>query len=370
MNDSSLATSKPYHRGGVAPGLIRWGVPTLRWSCTPLVRALALHLRSRELRVGEALDLLRRAEAGLGSAGLRVWTRRVSFGEYVDWREVEEFCGVEEVLVAPFHRRVDELRVGELVEFLRRCPNGYATILVPGGEYLDLLPRIYLEVSKELVEDFFTRLGVAYGSYVHTPYFPVSTALRNSLSLAYRYVDLLVATDPADWYGRVVELAGRASAALEEVARSAGLEVLHDLSLSPWMEESAVDVVEKLGARFPRLGTFRAVSYVNSVLARAAEAVRSTGFNELMLPVAEDVRLKELTRVGELRVEDLVALSTLCVAGLDMAAVPRDGDYLRRLFEDTYAAYSVKRRPYGVRVVPTDREVVNLRRFGELPRFR
>jgi len=336
----------------------------------PLVRALTLHMRSKELSVGEALEVLRRAEAELESVGLRVWTRRVSFGEHVEWREVEEFCGVENLLVAPFHRRVDELRVDELVEFLRRCPSGYATILIPGEEYLSTLPEVYLRVSRELGEDYFTRLGVAYGSYVHTPYFPASTALRESISLAYRYVDLLVGTDSASWYGEVVGLARRASAALDGLARTLGFEVLHDLSLSPWMEESVVDVVERLGARFPRVGTFGAVSYLNRVLARAAEVVRSTGFNELMLPVAEDLRLKELAKSGELRVEDLVALSTFCVAGLDMVAVPRDLDYLRRLFEDTYAAYYVKRRPYGVRVIPTDRDVVVLRRFGELPRVK
>ena len=335
----------------------------------PVVRALTLHMRSKELSVSEVLEVLRRAEVELESVGLRVWTRRVSFGEHVDWREVEEFCNVENLLVAPFHRGADELRVEELVEFLRRCPSGYATVLVPSEEYLSTLPEVYLRVSKELGEDYFTRLGVAYGSYVHTPYFPVSTALRESISLAYRYVDLLTGTDPANWYGEVVGLARRATVALEGLAKVLGFEVLHDLSLSPWMEESVVDVVEKLGARFPKVGTFRAVSYLNRVLARVAEVVRSTGFNELMLPVAEDLRLKELAKSGELRVEDLVALSTFCVAGLDMVAVPRDGDYLRKLFEDTYASYYVKRRPYGVRVIPTDRDVVVLRRFGELPRL-
>lgn len=334
----------------------------------PIVRALTLHVKSGNTELRDAVRILEALRRSLEMGGISVWTLRISLSEDFDWRDAAGLCE-SGVLIAAYHKRVEEIETQELADYLKKCSTGYATILA-SGESLEVLPKLYLELSKSLREDYFTRIGVSYGGYVETPYFPISTAFRDAASLAYRYVDLLVSTEPSQWVTVIRSFVERISTLLKDEARELGLRVYHDLSLSPWMSESVVDVIEKLGVLFPRVGSLGAVYRVNSILAGLARSVESTGFNELMLPVAEDNRLKDLVRTGELRIEDLVALSTACVAGLDMAAVPRDQSYLKRVFDDTYTAFSIKKRPYGVRVIPTHSPVINLPRFGELPSFK
>ncbi len=334
----------------------------------PVVRAVTLHVKSQDVRFGELIRVLEDFKKSAEAGGVQVWTLRVSLSEDFDWRNLVEHCD-NGILLAAYHRRAEDVSARELAEYLTKCDNGYAAILA-SEESLDTLPRLYVELAKSLSEDRFTKLGVVYGGYLQTPYFPASAALSDGVSVAYRYVDLLLSTDPSRWVEAIRGFVRRVDALLEHGTEEVGLEVYHDLSVSPWMTESAVDVVEKLGAVFPELGTLSAVWRVNSVLMEASKGVKTTGFNELMLPVAEDERLKRLVEMGKLGVEDLIALSTACVAGLDMVAVPRDRDYLRRLFADTYAAFSIKKRPYGVRIIPTDKPVVKLRRFGELPAFK
>ncbi|MCS7099632.1 MAG: DUF711 family protein [Sulfolobales archaeon] len=333
----------------------------------PVIRALALHIRSRDFNLLEALGLLKELRKTLETEGVPVWTLRISLGEDFDWRGVRELCG-SEALLAAYHKQVKDVSTRELTSYLKKCGNGYATILAL-EEDLEKLSELYMELTKDLSEDYFTRIGVSYGKYVETPYFPISTALSDSISAAYRYADLLATSEPSQWRSLILEFIGRVNSVLRDKAGEVGLKVRHDLSLSPWMNESVVDVIEKMGVSFPRVGTLTAIRRINNVLAEVAQEVDSTGFNEIMLPVAEDNKLKEHVKRDALKIEDLIAFSTVCVAGLDMVAVPRDFNYLKNLLTDTYTAYLVKKKPYGVRVIPTEKPVVSLSRFGELPRF-
>lgn len=336
----------------------------------PMVRAITLHIKSEDIRLKEAFQVLETLKKSLEAGGIPAWTIRISFSEDFDWKnkDIVEYCGAG-ALLAAYHKRLEDIREHELVEYLEKCGNGYATILVT-EENLGYLPKLYIDLSRVLSEDYFTRIGVSYGSYIQTPYFPASTALEDAVSIAYRYIDLLLSSEPSKWVKLIQDLAKRVDSLLKDKAKEVGLRIYHDLSISPWMTESSVDVIERLGAAFPRIGTLEAVYRVSRVLAAASESIESTGFNELMLPVAEDEKLKELVRVGELRIEDLVALSVACVAGLDMVAVPREYGYLKNVFADTYTVFSIKKKPYGVRIIPTDIPVVRLSRFGDLPAFR
>ncbi|MEM2207587.1 MAG: DUF711 family protein [Sulfolobales archaeon] len=333
----------------------------------PIVRALTLHVKSEKYKTQEIVSLLEGFKKSLEAQGISVWTLRVSFSEDFDWREVISYCG-DRLMLAAYHRSADDVKVPELVEYLKKCGSSYATILA-SEENLDYLSWLYIELSKALSEDYFTRIGVSYGGYIQTPYFPISTAFEDSVSIAYRYIDLLLSSEPKQWTTVIQELTKKVSISIRDIASETGLKVYHDVSISPWMVESSVDVIERLGAVFPVVGTLGAVYRLNRVLTEASSNIESTGFNELMMPVAEDNKLKELVKRGKLRLEDLIGLSTACVAGLDMVAVPRDLNYLKNLFTDTYTAFSIKKRPYGVRIVPTDKPIVELSRFGELPAF-
>ncbi|MCD6105872.1 MAG: DUF711 family protein, partial [Thermoplasmata archaeon] len=98
----------------------------------------------------------------------------------------------------------------------------------------------------------------------------------------------------------------------------------------------------------------------------------SIGYNELMLPLAEDNVLKERGREG-LRATDLLRMTAACVAGLDMVVLPGDIDagILKGLILDQYAIREVKGRPMGTRLIvypgASVGDVVPLGIFGDVP---
>jgi len=96
------------------------------------------------------------------------------------------------------------------------------------------------------------------------------------------------------------------------------------------------------------------------------------GFNEVMLPLAEDDRLKELAAVGQLRFRDLLAATPACVAGLDMVPLPSTTEtrVLKWVMRDLDAASKLKRKPLGMRVLlvgAAPGEEVELGMFGKTP---
>jgi len=209
---------------------------------------------------------------------------------------------------------------------------------------------------------------------LETPYYPLSTSSGvPGLGLSYLYVDLMQellsgGLSPAG-------LAGMLSAPASLLAK-AGFRVTADYSLSPWMEDSVAALIKKFfGTLPPALG----VNYAVAELNRAIQAVMRqantppSGFNEVMLPYAEDSTLKELGRLGRLSVKDLLTYSASCVAGPDMAVVPWDVESLTALIKDAYAIHVAKRKALGVRVVPVTEDAgatVDLGMFGEVPVIR
>ncbi|KYH37555.1 MAG: hypothetical protein AYL29_005560 [Candidatus Bathyarchaeota archaeon B24] len=216
-----------------------------------------------------------------------------------------------------------------------------------------------------------------------TPYFPLSVNINpvEGLAVALLYpMDLLNAYEKGGWS----ELSREASRMISEAEMwgrklSSRLKVEFygvDYSISPWMEDSSARLVEAVsGVPIPEPGSVAAVAKLNRMVQEAASkvGVKETGFCELMLPVAEDDILKLRGREGRLRLRDLVALSTVCVAGVDMAVIPADDaiPVVEKLMEDVYQISRFKRRVLGVRVIPypgvEPGDNVQLGFFGEVP---
>lgn len=95
------------------------------------------------------------------------------------------------------------------------------------------------------------------------------------------------------------------------------------------------------------------------------------GFSEVMLPVAEDNVLIERVNEGTLTLQGLFLLTSVCVAGIDMVVVKKDYDLIRKILKDSMALQIVKRRPYGVRLIPsTDSGYVYLKDYGRIPEIK
>ena len=260
----------------------------------------------------------------------------------------------------------------------------YVSVEMNRGDYSRNVSRALVEVAYKnpvLLADVAVIPGDLKGFL--TPYFPLSVNTNpvEGLAVALLYpMDLLNAYEKDGWSGLAKE-ASRIISEGEMWGRklSSSLKVEFygvDHSISPWMEESSARLVEAVsGVPIPELGSVAAVAKLNRVVQDAASkaGVKETGFCELMLPVAEDDILKLRGREGRLRLRDLVALSTVCVAGVDMAVVPADDAIpaVEKLMEDVYQVSMFKRRVLGVRVIPypgvEPGDNVRLGFFGEVP---
>lgn len=229
-------------------------------------------------------------------------------------------------------------------------------------EYVKFLKIIYSKGEVHLSRYVSLLLG---GAVYDSPYFPASITTRRGVSISLLYPNDLTSIDDVKTVLKRGETIG------EAVARAMGVEFLGvDGSLSPWGEESVAKAVERLfGIRLGEPGSHNAIWKLNKAIEGAP--IRKTGFNEVMLPLAEDEELKTLVRAGFLDISKFVSYTSVCIPGLDMAPI-RVGDWtaLKRLLYDLAAVAEAKRRPIGVRIFPVDQEEYDVEGFGPTPALR
>ncbi|MCD6428105.1 MAG: DUF711 family protein [Desulfurococcales archaeon] len=362
-----------------------------------IIRAITVHVPehvSSQDEVRELTDrvksIIERCRNLLRRHSLECWGFRASFPslksiEHIDLHEIavslKEFSSECGVITAGLH--LDEISSVKhyelLIKFLEASDKLYGSVLVSDVRHLDWYVECLEKHSSK--SDLFTRLAVIFPSRVLTPYFPASTSYSGlwGISIALRYVDLIkkVVTgvqgysELIEYIKKVFELCKGLEA--EVGARCFGL----DLSLSPWMDESIGEVVELLSqVDIPEPGSGWAVFKLNQLINQLAldAKVDIVGFNEVMLPIAEDNLLKKRVLEGKLRISDIAHLVMFCVSGVDMAAVyvgdEERREKLRKLLYDVYALSLVKRRSIGVRLIPTTVKpggVISIEKFGDIP---
>ncbi|MEM2186571.1 MAG: DUF711 family protein [Thermofilaceae archaeon] len=223
-----------------------------------------------------------------------------------------------------------------------------------------------------------SRFAVSFGERPVTAYFPVTTSEGEGLTLSLLYPShaARLLDEGLTLADAMRETALEAYRLAYEALDSSGSKLaLHgiDLSLSPWDTDSVALLLEKLlDAPLFTPGTFQLLHAVNEALTILASSLHAPGFNEVMLPLAEDARLKELSSVGHLRFRDLLAVTPACVAGLDMVPIPSSTEdrVLKWVMRDLRAAQKLKKRPLGMRLLLVDAEPgeeVDLGMFGKTP---
>ncbi len=254
-----------------------------------------------------------------------------------------------------------------IMDILGETNRLFSTILVRESTHIDrLVDKIYLYEGDY---SLFTRISMTHLKWLQTPYFPSTTNVDNvfGFALALRYVDLF------DKY-----LSGNRSVVnyLEDIRRMVeeyekefyGV----DLSLSPWMEESVAELVEKhFDTVMGEPGSYQGVYRINNAISRLASetSVPTLGFNEIMLAVGEDNLLKKRVEEGTLRLGVLEGLANVCISGLDMVAIERDRRLLIKTLEDMDYIARRKGLTIGTRLIPVelDKDKVDVERFGVIP---
>lgn len=324
-----------------------------------------------------------RSKPLFSNSGDLAWTNRVVLPRGL-WAERSEL--VVEILDCVVRAGAGYLAVPVDVEHVNAVPTllSISDGVFVGVEVRQLQPEVVTRLAGLLYQIFetqgseaLTRLALGLGGLVETPYFPSTVSKREGISLSLLYVDdLRVVARPNSWRGVEKKIRGILAQAVESgkrLAESSELQFLGvDPSLSPWMDESVAKLIEDLtDGEFGSPGTFHAVARLNSMISKAA-GPKTVGFAEVMLPVAEDDRLKELAADGRIRLRDLVGLSMVCVAGLDMAAISARVSLreLAQVIADAMTAARVKGREMGVRILLVDGrpgDWVKVGRFGETP---
>jgi len=218
------------------------------------------------------------------------------------------------------------------------------------------------------------RIGVLLGDPIQTPYYPTSINLTNTLglSISLLYVDDLIKAGLSGAEVTMRELFRSAEEIGRELSDELNVDYMGlDVSLSPWGHDSVVKLVESFfGIRFGEPGTLSVLSRLNRLIWSSIGTVRVTGFNEIMLPVAEDELLKERVREGLVNTPKLVKYTVACVAGVDMVVFPFSQlDSVAGIIEDIQYIVSVKRRTLGVRLIPYSGESreARINGFGDTP---
>lgn len=361
-----------------------------------IIRALTYHIPPCK---GESFDyLIKQMETGSEKLEIvkkqcrtKIWTKRVVFpplyfktedlpkiSKLVE--EAMETCGIDYAVI-PLGRRDPKDVARSLPTSLSETSKVFYNIKVAdiNEDPEDLIPvaELIRKISERAGPEACIRFAIAYGGPPETPYFPASTSTRRGISACLRYAgDLLekITSSKEDLDRIMFSLVRPATQEIELACSKQGFEFIGmDASLSPWMEESVAKVIEALsGTTFGMPGTFNAIHKLNSSISRLSEHLRLTGFNEVMLPLAEDNRLKELGASGMISAMDLVSTISVCVAGLDMVLLPSSVKVkeLAMLFKDAIVLALRKRRPIGIRIILVDAqpfEWVELEGFTKAP---
>ncbi|AAL63984.1 DUF711 family protein [Pyrobaculum aerophilum] len=226
-------------------------------------------------------------------------------------------------------------------------------------EYVKFLKILYTRGEVHLSRYVSLVLG---GAVYNSPYFPASITTKKGISISLLYPNDLNNIDDVERALKKGEEIGR------HIASIIGVEFLGvDGSLSPWGEESVAKAVERLfGVRLGEPGSHYAIRKLNNAIEEAR--VKKVGFNEVMLPLAEDEELKRLVKNGALNLDKFISYTSVCIPGLDMAPIRiKDWELLKRALYDLAAIAETKGRPIGVRIFPVDAEEYYIEGFGPTP---
>lgn len=330
---------------------------------TMKIRALTIFFVSEDMdKLAKYVDQLQNIKDEV------VWTKRIAFPPEVKDldRKVNQIPSGKGIMYSIIHRRAkSELR--SIADFLSTDKSFYASVLLNDSKYIDDVAKLVYSLDPEIA----TRLAILVNEeFLTTPYFPVGSAntINDSLASSLIYVREFEENKAE----RVLAFADEYS---KKISKEIGIRYLGiDASLSPWMEESTGRLIENLsGEKMFSIGQLSTVASINRRIFELVWRLKITpiGFSELMLPVAEDNVLMERVREGSLTLSQLMALTSVCVAGLDMIVVKRDIELYKKILKDSMAIQFTKRRPYGIRIIPSTGEgEIYLKEYGKIPEIK
>ncbi len=209
------------------------------------------------------------------------------------------------------------------------------------------------------------------GAPIETPYFPLTTSLYGfGIGISLLYPRYLVKVFNKRGLRGIRKALQSIDNELLELLKPVKTRIAIDYSISPWMEDSVVDLIESItGYTLSSPGFLYGVYVLNNILeefTRAKPYIK--GYNEVMLPYIEDSRLLDAGEKGVIKARDFLLFSSVCVAGPDTIVLKYDKDKLVGYIKSAYSIAWAKKRHMALRIIPLDEEPgtkVYIDRFGE-----
>lgn len=262
----------------------------------------------------------------------------------------------------------------ELEEILSLVESGFYTPILSGFErsmnrYL-FYSRVIHTISR-IDPIYATRVSIGFhNTSFQTPYFPDSSSRGvREIGLSFIYPRCLTTSSLDELRNSFGKTFSTISSFANRVEEETGIRVLVDYSLSPWMSNSVAEILEKIGFKLLEPGSLYGINFLNESIAEYMDRDRAVGFNEVMLPYAEDDLLKHYGDEGLLHATDFLLFASVCVAGVDMVVVPEDELRLAKLIADAEALTIVKSRALSLRAIPvssTPGDEITLGKFGKV----
>jgi len=147
-----------------------------------------------------------------------------------------------------------------------------------------------------------------------------------------------------------------------------------DLSLAPTpaVGDSVAHILEEMGLEICGIhGTTAALALLNDAVKKGGVMASSHvgGLSGAFIPVSEDAGMIDAARSGDLSIEKLEAMTSVCSVGLDMIVVPGDttADVISAIIADEAAIGMVNSKTTAVRLIPAiGKDVGDELEFGGL----
>lgn len=318
--------------------------------------------------VEEASDLLK-------SNGYKVWTKRISLPIplitiYSKLSDILLDIVPDNYLVSTGCLFLEEVNIDRIVDIVSQ---GIYICLIWGKEP-DAIKAANIFMKASMHDPInATKIALSLtGTPLETPYYPLSTSLYGEgIGIALLYPNLLEQVFVKRGLKGIKKCLISIEKDLLSIFSEFNNRYFVDYSISPWMENSVVELIESITGYSPdRPGFLHGIYLLNNILKEFMSISKlMQGYNEVMLPYAEDKLLIHYGMEGKISAKDFLRFSSICVSGPDMIVIPNNRSKLIGYIRDSLALGRSKGKPMGLRIIPVDNKVgdkIVLGKFSEV----
>ncbi|MEO0237459.1 MAG: DUF711 family protein [candidate division WOR-3 bacterium] len=214
--------------------------------------------------------------------------------------------------------------------------------------------------------------GISFNIISGTPFFPSSFSIKDGFSIGFENGDIL--QNIFKNVKNFSELENTIEKNLyqeykifenffEKEAKKRNLEFLGlDLSFAPGIKKSEsvyeAFYILKRNIKRKNINDISIAGAITTTLKNLK--IKKTGYCGLMLPLSEDYRLSKMSFDNNIRIKDLLLLSSVCGCGIDTVPISTDSknEFIESLIIDSYTISRKWKKPLQLRILPVHNQEI------------